>query len=102
MLTEVNLLPALVDELTELNTQVAVLVARQDAIKATLASTGLSEVCGSVTRAVISHIGASTTVSWKDLAMSFKPTPDEMLPFQKTKDAYVRVEVKGYNARKAA
>ena len=102
MLTEVNLLPALVDELTELNTQIAVHVSRQDAIKATLASTGLSEVCGSNTRVVISRVAASQTTAWKDLAMSFKPTEAEIAPYLKTKDAYVRVEVKGYNARKAA
>ena len=99
---DVSTLPALVDELTELNTQIAVLVSRQDAIKADLAKTGLNEICGSVTRAVISRVAASQTTSWKDLAMSFKPTAEEIAPYLKTKDAYVRVEVKGYNARRAA
>jgi len=41
-------------------------------------------------------------VAWKDLANSFKPTPEEVALFSKDKAAYVRVEVKGYNARRAA
>ena len=99
---DVSKLPALVDRLTELQTQLAVLTSEADQIKADLAKTGLSEICGSVTRCVISRVAASQTTAWKDLAMSFKPTPEEIAPHLKTKDAYVRVEVRGFNARKAA
>jgi len=99
---DVSTLPYLVDELTDLNTQIAVLTARADQIKLDLGKTGLTEVCGSVTRAVISYVAASTTVAWKDLAISFKPTQEEVALFSKDKAAYVRVEVKGYNARRAA
>ena len=95
-------LPALVDELTALQTQLAVLTARADQIKSDLAATGLSEVCGSVTRAVISQVSGSTTTDWKSLAQSFSPTEAEIARFAKAKAGYVTVSIKGYNARKAA
>ena len=77
-------LPALVDELTDLNTQIAVLTARADQIKKDLASTGLDEVCGSVTRAVISHIAESSRPDWKAIAAKFEPTPEEIAAHQTT------------------
>lgn len=101
-LLNVTELPALVDELTSIQTQIAVLTARADQIKADLTSTGMTEVCGSTTRAVISYIAPSSTVSWKDLAMSFNPSNDEISAFSKNKDGYTRVEIKGYNVRRAA
>ena len=99
---DINTLPALVDELTELNTQIAVLTARADEIKRDLAKTKLTEVCGTVTRAVISYIDAGYSTSWKDLALSFKPSDEEIKLFQVEREAQVRVSIKGYNARKAA
>lgn len=99
---DTNTLPALVDELTSLNTQIAVLTAQADAIKADLASTGMTEVCGSNTRAVISYISAGFSTSWKDLAQSLQPTPEQVAKFQKETAAQVRISIKGYNARKAA
>jgi hypothetical protein len=95
-------LPALVDELTELNTQIAVLTARADKIKADLASTGLNEVCGSVTRAVISRVAEHYRDDWKSIAGYYNPTPEVIGLFQTKVEAQTRVSVKGYNARKAA
>ena len=96
------ILPALVDELTEIQTQLAVLTSRANEIKVTLESTGLKEVCGLNTRAVISRIAESTTVSWKSLAESFSPSAAEIAAFSSKKEAYFKVEVKGYNVKARA
>lgn len=95
-------LPGLVDELTELNTQIAVLTARADQIKSDLASTGLDEVCGSLTRAVISRVAETSRPDWKSVAGYYCPTDDVIAMFQTKVAASVRISVKGYNARKAA
>ena len=99
---DISTLPQLVDELTSLNTQIAVLTARADEIKSDLAKTGLDEVCGSVTRATISRIAESYRADWKAIAGYYNPTPDVIGLFQTKVAAQVRVSVKGYNARKAA
>jgi hypothetical protein len=57
--------PALVDKLTEINTQLAVLTARADEIKAALVKTGLTEICGLNTRAVISTVADGVTTDYK-------------------------------------
>ena len=101
-MTKTNTLPAMVDELTELNTQIAVLTARADKIKADLAATGLDEVCGSNTRAVISRVDECYRADWKAVAGFYKPTAEVVSKFQIKVAASVRISVKGYNARRAA
>lgn len=95
-------LPVLVDELTEINTQLAVLTARADQIKKDLSETGLDEICGSVTRAVISRIDESSRTDWKAFASKFEPTPEELAAYQTKVAASVRISIKGYNVRKVA
>ena len=90
-------LPEAVDALTLIQTQIAVLEAREAGLKKQLVASGLKEVCGSTTRVMISHIAAGTTVSWKDLATSFKPTDEQLAKFSKKKEASVQVRVYGYN-----
>jgi hypothetical protein len=99
---DISTLPALVDELTDLNTKIAVLTARADSIKADLAKTGLDEVCGSVTRAVISRIDESYRADWKSIAGYYNPPAEVVVLFQTKVAASVRISVKGYNARKVA
>ena len=99
---DISTLPALVDELTSLNTQIAVLTAKADQIKKDLISTGLSEVCGSNTRAVISKIASGYTTDWHAVADYLQPSAEVIGLFQKERAGYTKLEVKGYNARKAA
>lgn len=94
-------LPALVDELTSINTQLAVLQARADQIKADLISTGLAEVCGANTRAVISTVADGTTTDYAAAVKALLPGAD-LSAFAKARKGYTKVEVKGYNLRKAA
>lgn len=95
--SDVTDLPAIIDELAQLATDIAVLTVRSDNLKATLIASGLKEVCGSQTRAVISRVAEGTTVSWKDLAESFQPSAEERALFSKKKEAYSSVSVKGFN-----
>lgn len=90
-------LPAVVDQLTDVQVAIAVLTNLADNLKATLIASGLKEVCGSQTRAVISRVAEGTTVSWKELAESFQPSAEERALFSKKKEAYSSVSVKGFN-----
>jgi hypothetical protein len=90
-------LPAVVDELTEVQTLIAVLESREANLKAKLIATGLKEVCGSRTRAVISTTKPGVTVSWKQLAESFKPSESELAAFSTPKDAVTSVRLYGFN-----
>jgi ethanolamine ammonia-lyase large subunit len=93
-----NTLPALVDELTDLSTQIAALTARADEIKATLVKTGLNEVCGLNTRAVISTVADGVTTDYKAAITALLPNAD-LTAFAKKRSGYTKVEIKGYNAR---
>jgi hypothetical protein len=95
-------LPAAVDEATSLATQIAVLTARYDELKAGLIKTGLAEVCGSQTRAVISHVAASSRPDWKAIAATLEPSDEVIAAHQTAVAASDRLSIKGYNARKAA
>lgn len=90
-------LPAVVDQLTAVQVQIAVLEALEKNLKATLVASGLKEICGSTTRVVISTSKPGVTVSYKALAESFKPTADEIALFSTPKDAVTTVRVYGYN-----
>ncbi len=100
--SDVTDLPAIVDELAQLATDIAVLTVRSDNLKAKLLATGLPEVCGSTLRAVCIRPADSVTVSWKALAESFSPTADEVSLFSSKKVGTPYVKLVGYNARKAA
>ena len=67
-----------------------------------LIKTGLSEVCGSNTRAVISKVASGYTTDWHSVADYLKAPAEVIALFQKERAGYTKVEVKGYNARKAA
>jgi len=90
-------LPAVVDQLTDVQVAIAVLESLEANLKATLAASGLDEVCGTNTRAVISRVAAGVTVEWSALAKSFGPSDEELAKFSKKREAQVRVAVKGYN-----
>ena len=94
-------LPALVDELTSLNTQIAVLTAKADQIKADLIATGLTEICGSNTRAVVSTVADGFTTDYRGVVEKLLPGAD-LSAFAKQRSGYTKLEVKGYNVRKAA
>ncbi len=68
-------LPAIVDQLTAVQVQIAVLEALERNLKADLIASGLHEV----------------------LAQSFKPTPEEVLLFSSKKDPVTSVRLYGYN-----
>jgi len=90
-------LPAVVDEYTDLQMQAAAIEARLDSLKQILIASGLREVCGSLTRVVISHTPAGFSTSWKDLAMSLDPAPETIARFQKPTDEKYSVRVYGYS-----
>ena len=90
-------LPAVVDQLADVQTAIAVLENLESNLKAQLVASGLKEICGSNVRATVSRIAEGTTVEWKALAESFKPTPEELATFSKKREAQVRVALKGYN-----
>lgn len=70
--------------------------------KKQLIATGLSEVCGSTTRAVISKVAAGYTTDWHAVADYLKAPAEVISLFQKERAGYTKVEVKGYNLRRAA
>ena len=93
-----NALPALVDELTAINTQIAALTARADDIKTTLVKTGLNEICGANTRAVVTTVADGKTTDYKAAVTALLPGAD-LSAFLKDRSGYTKVEIKGYNAR---
>lgn len=100
--SDVTDLPAIIDELAQLATDIAVLTVRSDNLKAKLPATGLPEVCGSTLRAVCIRPADSVSVSWKGLAESFNPSQAELAKFSSKKEGSPYVKLVGYNARKAA
>ena len=90
-------LPAVVDQLADIQVAIAVLENLEANLKATLAASGLSEVCGTSVRATISRIAAGVTVEWSALAKSFGPSDEQLAKFSKKREAQVRVALKGYN-----
>lgn len=90
-------LPAVVDELVEVQTAIAVLEALEANLKATLVASGLKEVCGSTTRAVISTTKAGVTTSWKQVAEYFSPTDEDIARFSTKKDPVTSVRIYGFN-----
>ena len=90
-------LPAVVDQLADVQTAIAVLTNLADNLKAQLIKSGLREICGSQVRANVINVAEGTTVEWKKLAESFSPTPEEQAAFSKKRDAYTKVEIRGYN-----
>ena len=90
-------LPQVVDELMEIQTQIAVLEARERNLKAKLISSGLKEICGMNGRVIVSHVDASVTVSWQKVAKHMQAPAEVIQLFSEKKDAYNRVSVYGYN-----
>ena len=90
-------LPAVVDQLVDVQTAIAVLESLEANLKATLIKSGLKEVCGSQVRANVITVADGTTVEWKKLAESFKPSESELAQFTKKRDGYTKVELRGYN-----
>ena len=90
-------LPQLVDDLTAVQVEIAVLEAREANLKAALIASGLKEICGSKTRAVVSVTKASVTVAWKAVAEALNPPPELLAKHSKPKDPVTSVTVRGYN-----
>jgi hypothetical protein len=90
-------LPQVVDELMDVQTQIAVLEAREHNLKAALIKSGLKEICGMNGRAVVSHIDASVTVSWSKVAKYMKASAEVIQLFSEKKEAYSKLTVYGYN-----
>ena len=90
-------LPQLVDDLTALEVEIAVLEAKAKNIKAALIKSGLKEICGSQTRAVVSHIDAGVSISWQKVAEYVQAPAEVVQLFAKKRDAYDKVALYGYN-----
>lgn len=90
-------LPAVVDQLADVQAAIAVLENLEANLKAELIKSGLSEICGSQVRAVVSTSKASVTVSWKALAESFKPSPEIVAQYATEKDPVTSVRLYGFN-----
>ena len=90
-------LPAVVDQLTAVQVQIAVLEALEKNLKATLIASGLKEVCGTSTRVVISTSKPGVTVSWKALAESLNLPADQIAEFSTPKDPVTTCRVYGFN-----
>jgi hypothetical protein len=90
-------LPAIVDELAEVQTLIAVLEAREKNLKAALIASGLSEVCGSQVRARISEVSATITTDYRSLCDYLKPDAATVALFGKKKAGYTAVKLYGFN-----
>lgn len=90
-------LPAVVDELAQVQTMIAQLEALEANLKARLVKSGLKEVCGMNCRAVVSHIDEGVTVSWQKVAKHMQAPAEVIQLFSSKKDAYDKVTVYGYN-----
>lgn len=90
-------LPAVVDQLTDVQVAIAVLENLEANLKATLIKSGLKEICGTATRAVVSVTKASVTVAWKAVAEALNPPPELLAANSKPKDPVTSVTVRGYN-----
>lgn len=90
-------LPAIVDALADVQTAIATLEALEGNLKAALIRSGLTEVCGSQVRAVVSHVGPTITTDYRSLVDYLKPAPEVFALFGKTKKGYAAVKLYGYN-----
>ena len=90
-------LPAVVDQLTDVQVAIAVLESLEANLKAQLVASGLTEVCGSKTRAVISTTKASVTVSWSAVAKALNPSDELIAANSKAKDPVTSVKLYGFN-----
>ena len=90
-------LPAVVDELMNVQAQIAVLESLEANLKARLIGSGLKEVCGMNGRVVISNIAAGTTVEWAKVAKYLNASAEVIQLFSKKRDAYDKASVFGYN-----
>ena len=90
-------LPAVVDQLADVQTAIAVLEALEANLKAELVKSGLTEICGSQVRAVISTTKASVTVSWSAVAKALNPSEELLAKHSKAKDPVTSVRLCGYN-----
>ena len=91
-------LPAVVDQLADVQTAIAVLANLEANLKATLIRSGLTEICGTNIRAKVIHINESKTVAWKDVATYLKAPAEVIELFSSKKDPYDKVQLYGYNA----
>lgn len=90
-------LPAMVDQLAELQAQIAVLEALEKNLKAALIRSGLTEVCGMTSRAVVTHVPEGVSVSWQKVA-NFMEVPQSVIDkFSAKRDPYDKVTLYGYN-----
>lgn len=90
-------LPAIVDQLADVQVAIAVLENLANNLKATLISSGLKEICGTQVRANVVQVKEGVTVEWKRLAESFSPSAAEIAAHSKKRDGYTKVELRGYN-----
>jgi hypothetical protein len=90
-------LPAVVDQLTDVQVAIAVLENLEANLKATLVKSGLKEICGSKTRAVVSVTAAGVTVSWSAVAKALNPSDELLAKHSKVKDPVTSVKLYGYN-----
>lgn len=90
-------LPAVVDQLTDVQVAIAVLENLEANLKAKLVESGLKEICGSKTRAVISTTKAGVTVSWSQVAKALNPSEELLAKFSTVKDASTSVRLYGFN-----
>ena len=88
-------LPAVVDQLMQVQAQIAVLESLERNLKATLIGSGLKEICGMNGRAVVSHVDAGVTVSWQKVAEKMQAPAEVIQLFSKKRDAYDKVGVFG-------
>jgi hypothetical protein len=90
-------LPAVVDQLTDVQVAIAVLENLEANLKAQLIASGLPEVCGANTRAVISTSKASVTVSWQAVAKALNASDGLVAANSKPKAPVTAVKLYGYN-----
>ena len=90
-------LPAVVDELMNVQAQIAVLESLEKNLKARLIGSGLKEVCGMSGRVVISHIEEGVTVEWAKVAKYVQAPAEVIQLFSKKRDSYDKATVYGYN-----
>ena len=90
-------LPAVVDALADVQTAIASLEALEKNLKSQLIRSGLSEVCGSSVRAVVTQIAPSQTIDYHALCDFLHPDAETVLKFAKAKAGYTKVSLYGFN-----
>lgn len=82
-----------VDKLAAINAQIAALQDEATDLKAKIILSGFPVIETEKYKAVVSLVDETQVVDYKALALAFKPSPDMVARFKKTKAGYAKVSI---------